>query len=274
MLASHPVYQSMPVEDRPTLDRVLTISTNDLEAQQHIMQFQLPLAVKRFDVGLVIVDSIAANFRAEHETGTASGLGERAIDIAKTGGILRKIAKEDNVVIVVTNQVSDRFDDSLVKSSSPLRSSPSAPPSSSSAPRSSMPPPSSARRGDVLTLDHQQRFFTGWGDNPSARSNNMKTPTLGLAWANQISARIALKMEGERMIYAGGNIWQDKKRRRFASVVFAPWAKPTGKPVEYEVTAAGIVSVQKEEGQTSSQAVEPELLDESLWEEPEDEEFP
>ena len=54
----------------------------------------------------------------------------------------------------------------------------------------------------ALTLDHQQRFFTGWGDTPPsshtadpAHDPNLKTPSLGLVWANQIACRIALVKE-------------------------------------------------------------------------------
>ncbi|PYH81484.1 hypothetical protein BO82DRAFT_354513 [Aspergillus uvarum CBS 121591] len=59
-------------------------------------------------------------------------------------------------------------------------------------------------RNEILSLVHQQRFFTGWGDTPQSlfpgydpglwRSTS-KTPTLGLVWSTQIACRIALKKE-------------------------------------------------------------------------------
>jgi DNA repair protein RAD57 len=126
MLAAHPEYESMELADRPSLDRVHTIATNDLEAQEHILRYQLPVAVQRLDIGLIVLDSVAANFRAEHGTRTPAELADRASDLAKLGGILRRVAVRYNLAVVVTNQVSDRFEDfgakgtqSLLRSSSP-----------------------------------------------------------------------------------------------------------------------------------------------------------
>jgi len=53
---------------------------------------------------------------------------------------------------------------------------------------------------ELLSLDHQQRFFTGWGDTRPGWSGGhsltsgpgYKTPSLGLVWANQIACRLAL----------------------------------------------------------------------------------
>ncbi|MCJ1395850.1 hypothetical protein MMC18_008736, partial [Xylographa bjoerkii] len=125
----------------------------------------------------------------------------------------------------------------------------------------------------ALTLDHQQRFFTGWGDNPPSHlyhashshppDHNLKTPSLGLVWANQIACRVALVKEaaylrqGDRA--SGTNVandssaageaarpgvaaaaagardgtsmdpgadraeWAPRTWRRWMRVVFAPW---------------------------------------------------
>ena len=110
ILTTHPFYTALPATSRPTLDNIYTIPVNDLEAQDHILTFQLPLAVKRFNAGLVIIDSVAANYRAEHST-SSSGLADRATELAKLGSLLRRLATEENIAVVVTNQVSDRFDD-------------------------------------------------------------------------------------------------------------------------------------------------------------------
>jgi len=107
-------------------------------------------------------------------------------------------------------------------------------------------------RADIMTLDHQQRFFTGWGNEPRGGAEDLKTPALGLAWTNQIAARIVLKMEGSKAIgqmstgpedYPGGNIWRDRKRRRYVSLVFSPWAGGKLTPVEFEIRKEGLVSV-------------------------------
>ncbi|KIW93020.1 uncharacterized protein Z519_06869 [Cladophialophora bantiana CBS 173.52] len=275
MLLHHPEYDGLKPDQGPSLDRVHTIVTNDLEAQEHILRYQLPVAVQRFNIGLIVLDSVAANFRAEHETRTPAQLADRAFELAKLGHMLRRVAIENNIAVVVTNQVSDRFDDykTLPQSSSPaMTSSPALP--------SIHAPAVVERRKEAQSLDHQQRFFTGWGDEKGKTSmqEQLKTPALGLAWANQISARIVLKMEGERQEYAGGNTWKDKKKNRTFSVVFAPWASPTDCPIQYEIAMQGVVSVTDAERPKEALATVDEehadLLDEAFWATDEDDEFP
>ncbi|KIW13627.1 hypothetical protein PV08_08818 [Exophiala spinifera] len=273
ILTSHPEYESLQPGDRPSLDYVHAIATNDLEAQEHILRYQLPVAVRRFNIGLIVLDSVAANFRAEHESRTAAGLAERAIELSKLGNTLRRVAIENNAVVVVTNQVADRFDDirPSLQSSSPASSSPSV----------STPNLSSSVvdfRREIQSLDHQQRFFTGWGDEPGEKRSQLKNPALGLAWTNQISARIVLKMESERQEYMGGNIWRDRKKSRTLRVVFAPWASPTNVPIPYTIGMQGISSISEDELEREAhlQAIgeNGELLKEELWVTDDDEEFP
>ncbi|KAK5302700.1 DNA repair protein rhp57 [Exophiala xenobiotica] len=273
MLISHPEYERLDPADRPSLDYVHAIGTNDLEAQEHILRYQLPVAIQRLNIGLIVLDSVAANFRAEHESRTAAGLAERATALGKLGLTLRRVAIENNAVVVVTNQVSDRFDEvrSILRSSSPANSSPSM---STANPTSTV----AELRRETQSLDHQQRFFTGWGDDRDEQRNQLKNPALGLAWANQISARIVLKMESERQEYLGGNIWKDKKKARTLRVVFAPWVRTTRSPIRYEIGLQGIVSVVEDElhgeAQGPPDGKHTELLDEEFWPTDEDEEFP
>jgi DNA repair protein RAD57 len=106
---------------------------------------------------------------------------------------------------------------------------------------------------EVMTLDHQQRFFTGWGDNPSAPNSQMKTPSLGLVWTTQIACRIALIKKPIYGMGAGKLGDEDgsrgepilKKWRRYMKVVFAPWAEGGGKGVEFEIVGGGVRAVQK-----------------------------
>lgn len=277
ILLTHPVYAACALEARPSFNKVHAIVVNDLETQEHIIQYQLPVAVQKFNVGLVVIDSIAANFRAEHETHTGDALADRAVGLAKLGKALRKIAVEHNLAVVVTNQVSDRFDEpprrayhDQPRSSSPrvLSSSPApqpaAIPQSRSEPRPRPEPLASqapalsqpvtilrhallslSEDEDPMALDKQQQFFTGWGSDAQSLFDP-KTPALGLTWTNQIDTRIVLKMEATSQTtddYGGGHLWRDWKKRRFMQVVFAPWAPPTAEPVEYEITARGIVSL-------------------------------
>ena len=267
ILKSRPIYGQLPLQDRPSFDHVHSMTITNLEAQQQIIEFQLPIAVKRYNVGLVVLDSVAANFRADHETSTASGLVDRAADLMRLGALLRRVAVEDNVAVVVVNQVSDRFaENTLSLPSDRLRSSSPAITSTPASQSSSFSASLLLERNAKMTLDHQQRFFTGWGDKPGARQENLKTPALGLAWANQISARVVLKMQGEgsqQLQTAPGT-----KRRRFMNLVFAPWTPSSARPVEYSIETHGIVSVEDQK-QVDEFG---ELLEEGLWDE--DEEFP
>ncbi|CAI4212520.1 unnamed protein product [Parascedosporium putredinis] len=99
----------------------------------------------------------------------------------------------------------------------------------------------------ALLLDHQQRWFTGWGDDPYA-DYVLKTPSLGLVWSTQIACRIALF---RKPVYgvgpAGEGEEEDGERflptqtgwKRWMKVVFAPHAPASGQgldgAVRYEV---------------------------------------
>jgi DNA repair protein RAD57 len=65
MISTHP--KLSPTDVQPTLDRVISIVTPDLESQDHILRYQLPVAIRRHNIGLVVLDSVAANYRAEFE---------------------------------------------------------------------------------------------------------------------------------------------------------------------------------------------------------------
>ncbi|KAF2462393.1 P-loop containing nucleoside triphosphate hydrolase protein [Lineolata rhizophorae] len=342
----------------PSLSRIHTISTPDLEAQEHILRYQLPVAIARYNVGLVAIDSIAANFRAEfdvpapaadephqeqhgeqrRQAAPAQGrptkrrrkeasLACRARLLVQLGGLLRGIARREGVAVVVVNQVADRFgsengrnggigpgggynsyNHSYVNSgngilngsgngcgngngngngtgtnlTTPTTATPQPRPT---APTSPFPPPSTPPLPSLpnpLTFDHQQRFFTGWGDDepppllpsasasastsafPSSAQPNLKTPALGLVWANQIAARVALiktphdqhqhqhqhqqqlqpqRADEQPAAAAGGGV--SSGWRRTLRVAFAAWAaaSPPGEGVAFEITGEGVRSV-------------------------------
>lgn len=214
----------------------------DLETQDHIFNFQLPVAIKRYDVGLVIIDSITSNYRAERTNTNVSALSTRSTELAKLGHMLRNLAAKEEIALVVANQVSDRFDrvengeDVAPRSNFPPALSQSAMPSprprnraeilepgsqqplpdepSSSTPSSSqLQAPEddqfdgtyllgNAARNEAMSLVHQERFFTGWGDSPWSANSTLKTPALGFFWSTQIACRIALKKEEKRSAVA------------------------------------------------------------------------
>ncbi|KAK3371299.1 DNA repair protein RAD57 [Lasiosphaeria ovina] len=333
MLAAHPLLRSVePPAPRPSLDNIISTATPDLESQDHILTFQVPVEIERRNIGLLVLDSVAANFRAEFErsAGThqqhGSNMGARSTELVRLGMQLRDLARKYNLAVVVANQVADRFGggsktpvssfrhqsqsqppqnhphhqfagvgSSTQESPLATRSKrnmpggagpaiPAVEPSSSLAdivPRSSIPeprPPSGAPAPPALLLDHQQRWFTGWGDDPDDQAA-LKTPSLGLVWSTQIAARIALYKRpayGNRLRHHsrqrldgsdddGDNDDDDEDKeddrsrlgmpalhtwRRWMKVVFAPHA-PASAPgldgaVEFQVTMAGVKAVAKD----------------------------
>ncbi|RJE21650.1 DNA repair protein RAD57, partial [Aspergillus sclerotialis] len=231
ILESNPYLSNLSSSNKPNLTNILSINAMDLETQDHILNYQLPVAVKRYNVGLVIIDSITANYRAEHTASTMAALSARSGELARLGQMLRNLAVSENVAVVVANQVSDRVSEAVdfplnslrvqrdSGASSPAPKNLSGVGGDSAIPSSSPAIPSSPfvddgqviegvadpARNEILSLLHQQRFFTGWGDTRAARPElsygvgyqkpALKTPTLGLVWSSQIACRIALKKE-------------------------------------------------------------------------------
>ncbi|KAH6607991.1 DNA repair protein RAD57 [Trichoderma cornu-damae] len=289
MLEGNPILREAGEAGTPaSLDGIHSAVTPDLESQDHILEYQVPVLLSRHEIGLVIIDSVAANYRAEFErqgSSHVSNMAIRSAELIRLGALLRNLARRHNVAVVVANQVADRFASSTTPSASrnlaagsgmspsilesPLAARsmppPSAMPNLSGTPSSPMPFPFSFPGDEpptspTLALDHQQRWFTGWGDDPRSPSS-LKTPSLGLVWSTQISCRIALC---KRPVYGrptrvAAPISADddvdmgaptlKTWRRWMKVVFAPHVAASGQGMEnateYEVTMAGLKSVKK-----------------------------
>lgn len=193
-----------------SMDRISTAHCGDLESQDHILRYQLPVQIERMDIGIIVIDSIAANFRAESSTG-ASGrrdpalLAQRSRELVKVGGLLSNIAKRYNLVVVVANQVADQFRDT-------------------------------SGSGDVLMLDHQQRWFSGWEQQTGG-----KVPALGMTWVNCIGARVALYKRTIEELGDDDDVLERTKRS--LKVVFAPWVE-AGREVEFIIEAGGVKGIE------------------------------
>ncbi|OLN92212.1 DNA repair protein rhp57 [Colletotrichum chlorophyti] len=288
ILSANSLFASLPPEERPSFDGISSTSTPDLESQEHILQFQVPVEVERRNIGLIVLDSVASNYRAEFQRGAlgnhGSNMGARSNELTRLGALLRELAQKHNLAVVVANQVADRFASPVVPSrippsssgvgltqESPLASRSRGPrsfsplavePTSSMDEqfRSSMPePPGLDDFGPPappeLALEHQQRWFTGWGDDPYA-DHGHKTPSLGLVWSTQIACRIALIKKPVYGVHRhvddeadGRGVPALKNWRRWMKVVFAPHTKATGQgldgAVEFAVTMAGLKAVTK-----------------------------
>ena len=60
MLNNNPLFKSVPISERPSLDNIISTTTPDLESQEHILTYQVPVEVERRNVGLIVLDSVAA----------------------------------------------------------------------------------------------------------------------------------------------------------------------------------------------------------------------
>ena len=259
------------------------------------------------------MDSIAANYRAESlavsrdPASATRARARRAASLVRVGTVLRDYACRFDCAVAVSNQVADRIPppraahesgpslplratkyarmDSPARTSSPIAGA-SAPPSSGvlssgisddAAPRPlGLQPDRQCSREPVMSVDHQLRFFTGWGDRADDMRGSdtggegqpsLKTPALGLVWANQLAARLALTREaawapqqpaggwnavatayeaagrGASTVQAAGGDarcqpgeatteesaeWAPRRWRRWCKVVFAAWTAPVG----------------------------------------------
>ncbi|KAK0747656.1 DNA repair protein RAD57 [Apiosordaria backusii] len=303
MISTNPLFSTFPVYDRPSLDNIVSTTTPDLESQDHILTFQAPVEIERRGIGLLILDSVAANYRAEFErsanSGISSNMGARTNELIKLGMHLRDLAQKYNLAVVVSNQVADRFSGFASGTTGPKTPAPPKTPASSlkapfpnvlgkqsqESPLASRsrpvpavdnqePPPQPqlnpefpAQEEEInahpaLSLDHQQKWFTGWGDNPSL-DYPLKTPSLGLVWSTQISGRIALFRRPVNYGYGehanretGEGVQAMKGWKRWMKVVWGCNAPPSelgnkkkkeGGPVEFEVWMGGLRAVHTEE---------------------------
>ena len=269
ILENHPKLASLATDERPSLARVQSAHIHDLEAQDHILRYQVPVVIKRHNVGLLVIDSIAANYRAESDRGKARGSAaesfvKRSNQIMQLGALLREIAETHNVAVVVANQVADRFTHAdnaasqMPTSQQTQKSRPVSPPRSlatipSTAPHAPStdisPAPPSLSTDDPLALDHQQLFFTGWGDDPHI--TNLKTPSLGLAWTNQLATRIALLKAPvyEAKQYAPGEEPNVVGWKRTFRVVFSDWCPESS--TGFEIMKGGVRAVVEREDEVA-----------------------
>ncbi|RMY73354.1 hypothetical protein D0863_03907 [Hortaea werneckii] len=274
LLERHPKLAALLPEDRPSLSKIQSTRVHDLEAQDHILRFQVPALLSRpnSNIGLVVIDSIAANYRPEFDKGharrtAAEAFAKRSQQVAQLGALLRDLARKYQIAVVVANQVADRFtpQDQAVSLSQMAsqpgtqRSRPGSPPQST-ARRPTAPPPLSQHvplsatsdhstnlsTDDPLSLDHQQCFFTGWGDNPFTHQNqNLKTPSLGLTWTNQLGTRIALLREPEYTQPKLGEEMVVSSWRRTMKLVFSNGCAEFER--RFEITEGGVRAVKDEE---------------------------
>ena len=190
----------------------------------------------------MVIDSITSNFRAEYDRSDRGRAGPEAMarrgaQLMEVAHLLRELAWRHNVAVVVANQVADRFAAPQPPPLPPSSMSTSEPSDSQSALSQSLEE-EGMEGHEPMTLDHQQRWFTGWGDLPASKAatdGRLKTPSLGLVWTNQLGCRIALTRKrgsGERRL----------------KVVFAPWCSDSAgeEGIKFAIGERGVYSLEGE----------------------------
>lgn len=197
----------------------------------------------------------------------------RSAELLRLGTTLRACARKYDCAVVVANQVADRFAPvaSLARGggvgarmevalASPGagvgKAAATGTPSPGSSAVMGLSQSSGLRKGEMdslLALDHQQRFFTGWGARLD-EGTGLKTPSLGLVWSHQIACRVALVKEaaygfgGEAGADGGGlesAEWSVRRWRRWMRVAFAAWVGGLEgeRGLEFEVWGGGVRAV-------------------------------
>ncbi|MDY6769893.1 MAG: DNA repair and recombination protein RadB [Candidatus Nanohaloarchaea archaeon] len=92
--------------DEDALDRVVLYEPTTFEAQQQVFD-DLPDVVAERDVALVVVDSLVSLYRLQLNGGDAQ---ETNTALSKQFSVLSKLAREEDLPVLVTNQVYSEFE--------------------------------------------------------------------------------------------------------------------------------------------------------------------
>jgi len=85
----------------------------DLEMQQHYLYYYLPNILEKLpNIRLIIIDSIAFNFRGENNILSYQ---ERAKILTEIAIRLKEISDKKNLIVICVNQVSDSINDNVTK---------------------------------------------------------------------------------------------------------------------------------------------------------------
>ncbi|KAK9452166.1 P-loop containing nucleoside triphosphate hydrolase protein [Limtongia smithiae] len=266
-------------------DNVLCITCSDLEVQDHIIKYQLPVLIRSQNVGLVVLDSIASHYRAEYEGGSGSrgsNMYRRSAELLQCACMLRDLARKYDCAVVAANQVKDQFITRGMLSATQAAAT-VVPDTMMSCMQSTMAevvvadvelPVSEELRDEnieILALDNQSRFFSGWNWLDY-------TPLLSDAWhfsASSIPSSAAsvesnasstgestIVSTREHKVPAMGHVWttcvaqrvvlkreEGGEARRYMQVVFSPYFAGGEEAVEFEICSDGLRTVGGEDGE-------------------------
>jgi RecA/RadA recombinase len=100
--------QSTPPSLSEMLDHIHILHIRDLETQLHILKYQVPSFIHRHNIKLLVLDSIAPNFRGM-EDGGSDDIIKRAGYIYETGQVLSELASKCEMIVICVNEVSAQF---------------------------------------------------------------------------------------------------------------------------------------------------------------------
>ena len=179
----------------------------DLEVLEHVIQFQVPEWMRRRNgrVRLIIVDSIASNFRyGRGDEDGESGLlvmmhgsgGDsigRSVSLARIVSVLKRVADEYDSVVICTNQVTTR------------------------------PTTTSTSTTSTSTTS------TSTSNNGAGKDASMDVPALGVSWANWVNMRV----------------WFEKSERGKKREICIQWAPHirSGMKIPFYITDIGLASI-------------------------------
>ncbi|TPX34777.1 hypothetical protein SeLEV6574_g08256 [Synchytrium endobioticum] len=201
---------------------VAILPLKDLETQDHILIYHLSQIVETFQAGLVVIDSIASNFRADESAGKDALV--RAKSLYEVGASLKKLAKEKGIVVLCLNQVTSVVDS---KNQSTLSGY-------------SKTQDDGVAEGWQFTPGGKREYmlpFAAAHPEPGHSGNIM--PALGFTWSNIVNMRIQLSRGTDDFIIIDDNDNAPAESLvRTLKVHFAPHLGPS--KVHFFITQGGI----------------------------------
>ncbi|KAJ3400286.1 hypothetical protein HDV05_001164, partial [Chytridiales sp. JEL 0842] len=167
-------------------ERVHLIHLQDLETQEHIISYQLPALIQKKNIKLIILDSVAANFRGgdnifspqepttTEKTSDVKEAADRALQILKLAQTLKVLAHTYSLAILCINQVTADMNNKSKSTSCVV----------------SVATGSNDRESKSLLAEEGPR--DEFGEFSSLSSGSGVSPTLGAAWGACVNMRVML----------------------------------------------------------------------------------
>ncbi|GAA5932831.1 hypothetical protein JCM3775_002248 [Rhodotorula graminis] len=176
-----------------------------------------PLPIK-----LVLVDSIAAPFRADATATSSSSFAQRARDLGALGDALKRLAAEYRCAVVVVNQVSDAFSPAEERPLHPAFLGPGAPHEQLALPLELYSRTQTPHFSGLAASTSSAALKLPWRvDGPAGPSGGGVQAALGHAWSNVPSTRVLLLVRRTGGAAGGAG---PASTRRAAALVWSPYA--------------------------------------------------